>query len=509
MNLFCMLQTKDYFHFRVNDIEFKGYQKANNALPGDTVQWNGYSCELIQRKKHIITGTVELASKTKYGITAKGHVMYLFVPFDKSYPSMTVGSSHKDCSKNYIGVAEFDSWERVLPRANLIRLLGPCGDFEVEAHAILLTYHPYKMPKMIELEPESTDFMNREICPEQTFNIDPKGCVDIDDALSIRGNQIWITIADVAERVSHKSPIDTFASIQGQTVYRNGTIVLPMLPEQLSEYMCSLHPGEFKPGVSLVLTCTEHPFTIQSTCWKLTAIRNVKSYDYDTFIEKARKDGINTRFIQSIAEYILGVSTDDPHKWIEAFMLKYNMETAKILKMTGQGILRKHSGADEEKWKLYSQWGLEALASASAEYCDTNDPSPNHIGLGKNVYCHATSPIRRYADLVNQRILKTYIDGSIPGIEKINIDWLNQRQKNGKRYERDIFFLENLGKGILDATVINVKTEKLKLWIPSWKRIISWKTDTKIEIGSNIKLDYFVNQNSRNWKERIVYRLVE
>jgi len=505
-----MLQTKDYVHFRVNDIEFTGFEKAGKALPGDTVKWNGSSCELIERKKkHVITGTVELASKTKYGITAKGYLMYLFVPFDKSYPSMVVGSSHKDCSRNYIGLAEFDSWERTLPRANLIRLLGPCGDFAVEAEAILLTYHPYKMPKMMELELETTDFMNREICPEQTFNIDPKGCMDIDDALSIRGNEIWITIADVAERVSQNSPVDMFASVQGQTVYRNGNVVLPMLPPHLSEIRCSLHPGEFKPGVSLVLTCTEHPFTIISTCWKLTAIRNLKSYDYDTFVEKARKDGINTIFIQSIAEHILGYSTDDPHKWVEAFMLKYNMETAKILRMIGQGILRKHSGAEEEKWKLYSQWGLESLAMASAEYCNANDPSPKHMSLGQDVYCHATSPIRRYADLVNQRILKTYIDGSIPAIQNVNIDWINQRQKNGKRYERDIFFLENLGKGRLDATVIDVKTGKMKLWIPSWKRIISWKTDSKLIAGIQIKLDYFVNQNSRNWKERIVYRLVE
>ena len=504
-----MLQTKDYVHFSVNDTEFKGFEKAKKALPGDIVKWNGSFCELVQRKKHMLTGTIEFSSKTKYGITSKGYFMYLFVPFNKSYPSMTVGSSHKDCSRNYIGIAEFDSWERILPRANLVRILGPCGDLDVEAESILLTYHPYKIPKKMELEPESTDFMKRQKCPEQTFNIDPNGCVDIDDVLSIQGNQIWITISDVAERVSYNSPVNVYASTQGQTVYRNGTVVLPMLPKELSEYLCSLHPGESKPGVSLILTCTEHPFTIQSISWKLSVVHNVKSYDYDTFIEKARTDGIYTRFIRGIAEYILGYSTDDPHKWIEAFMLKYNIETAKILKMIGQGILRKHSGANEEKWKLYSEWGLEALASASAEYCDVNDSSPKHIGLGQDAYCHATSPIRRYADLVNQRILKSYIKGTIQDTQTIDIDWLNQRQKNGKRYERDIFFLEHLGDGRLDGIVLEVKQQKIKLWIPSWKRIISWKTDKKIKLGKQIILDYFVNPNTRHWKERIVYRLVD
>ena len=529
------LQTKDYKHFKLEIIsnississvidgkEFDGAFLANKSLPGDIVVWNN-KCEIIKRNKHILVGTLELNSKTKYGITSKGYPLYLFIPFNRAYPSFIVGSSHKDCSKNYVGIINFDSWNDTLPRGSLVRLLGPCDNNLVQEEALLINYHPYKISKNIEVELETTSFNTRFKCPELTFNIDPEGCMDIDDVISLRESELWITIADVAERVSEGSEVDIYAALQGQTVYKNGQAIQPMLPYELSENRCSLQPGVLRPGVTLIIKYTsDRPYRITELGWTLTSVLNKTSYNYETFKKNASKNGINLNVLQDLAEEILGESTDDPHKWIEAFMLKYNIEAAKILCKEQQGILRKHLGKDEAKWEQYTQWDkeLSGLASHAASYCSIDDPSPKHVGIG-SIYCHATSPIRRYADLVNQRVLKNCfgdyilrsptIEDSTYSIPILNmygskicpppIEWLNKRQKDCKRYERDLFFIENIGKGSLNGIILSEK----KVWIQSWKRIVTWKNN--LVPGTKVTLDYFVNPNIRHWKERIVFHL--
>jgi hypothetical protein len=182
-------------------------------------------------------------------------------------------------------------------------------------------------------------------------------------------------------------------------------------------------------------------------------------------------------------------------------MIYYNIHAAKILSYCNEGILRKHSGPNMEKWKKYLEWDkdLVGLASSAAEYCYINDPEPTHVSFG-DIYCHASSPIRRYADLFNQRIIKSCIvNKSI--IQDVDINWLNKRQKDCKRYERDNFFLQNLGSDYIHGIVLSEK----KVWIKTWKRICTWKNDHPP--GTKVNLTYFVNQNTRYWKDRIVFHL--
>jgi exoribonuclease R len=102
---------------------------------------------------------------------------------------------------------------------------------------------------------------------------------------------------------------------------------------------------------------------------------------------------------------------------------------------------------------------LAVLANKSAQYCPANDPEPIHYGLKANIYCHASSPIRRYADLVNQRVLKAALIGQNLDVQP-DVRWMNERQTDLKRYERDLFLLDQItanAVGKITALVLDVQ----------------------------------------------------
>ena len=527
------LQTRDYLNFRIVThkgetlTEFQGGALAGKALPGDMVKWDSKKgvCQLLMRTKHHpIVGVLELASKTKYGMTSRGAPMYLFAPCRTEYPFFVVGCSERNTSHNQLAVIDFEKWDTTeLPRGNLRQLLGKCDNFETQKAAALLTFNPFKTPKGLGQGLAAPNIqIEREMCPSLTFNIDPAGCWDIDDVLSIRKiskdhMELWITIADVAEAIKPNTDLDEYAALQALTAYENGVAVRPMLPAVFSEGHCSLLPNTEKHGVSLVLEIAKSaPEKIINHYWKLSRVQNRHKFTYDDFKEMAPGLGIPVDFLAAVASGILGKLTDDPHEWIEAFMLKYNMETAKILRQVGRGILRKHEMPDYEKLALYTSIGgadLAVLANRAAVYCAANDSAPLHYGLKAQVYCHATSPIRRYADLLNQRVLKDILLGVMTDVRP-DLVWLNQRQRDMKQYERDIFFLcqiEFCKSAEITAIVLKREETKIKLWIPEWKRTLSWKSMNALNApeGSALRMAYFTNPAARRWKDRIVFRFLD
>jgi exoribonuclease R len=214
-------------------------------------------------------------------------------------------------------------------------------------------------------------------------------------------------------------------------------------------------------------------------------------------------------------------------------MIFYNTEAGKKLKNTLMGILRRHSKPDIDRLERYRTNipELEMLAYSSAEYCLAEEKDTVHYGLNSDTYTHATSPIRRYADLVNQRVLKLLIRGINDRyiVPQAMYD-MNMRAKGMKRFSRDMDFLKAISTGettfsgiIMEKIQLDNNYIKIKIYIPLWKRMISAKY---IAISDNIVLsrdekqqidvtDYkevtikcSFNMNSRNWKERVIFNII-
>ena len=539
------LITKDYQHFQVVSdtgqtvYEFEGAKKAARALPGDAVSISpDMTVTLLVRAPPLpIAGYLELNSKTTYGITDRGLTLYLFVPLDTSYPSFYVASSEKDRSHKKVALIKFLSWDakQTLPRGALDRILGPAGDLEAEEDALLWTACPFK--SLTEgLAVLDDDCPKRTEIKGFTFNIDPSGCRDIDDCVTLerideQGFRVTITISDVASCVEEMGAVDVMASTMGQTLYRDGMAIRPMLPPFFSEEHCSLMAGSERRGVSLSFNWHKTN-GIEAIEWSESTLHNNATYTYESVPEE---HGIVLRGVTSC---LASKDVTDPHEWIEVLMKFYNTEAAAMLKKAGVGILRRHSEPDRARLDKYKSWGheLAALATSAAEYCLADEENTRHWGLESDAYCHVTSPIRRYADLMNQRILKQLIRGNNQGLfVSVMCSDLNRRAKVAKGYERDRIFLNCLlkdEKRVFVGRLLDVEVEgatvRLRIWIPEWQRtvrsryklvseengnfIISSADESLKRLiieGMTIRFKCAINVGERRWKDRLIVNLLD
>lgn len=511
-----LLQTKNYKEFSLSpSITFDGYKLANRCLPGDTVDWVNGSCTLVKRAKHrFLPGVLELNSKYAYGFSSRGNKLFLFHPHDRKYPPFRVGANSRSLSTNQLGLVEFMDWEdfESMPRGNMIRLLGACGDLDAERLALTYQYSSPQVSKEL-FDINDMDSNPRIHLEGFTFNIDPDGCLDIDDVLTLKKIsetkwQFIITISDVAAFISEGSEGDKHACFLGQTLYQDGEAVVPMLPRGLSEMAFSLRPNERHVGISLFCTWDTQTKNLDIHGFHQTLFTNNQSYTYET-VYKA--DEFPLEILKEICSFLHGSPTEDSHEWIAECMILYNKEVAKRLVANNLGLLRTHKPANAEKLKefLAIHPGLEILAYESAKY-QPSAPGLIHANLGSVPYCHASSPIRRYADLVNQRALKALLSKqSWSPCSTELADQLNQIQKRMKAYERSLYFLEQIAKqpsGYVEGFVISFTEEKTNVYVPSWKLKIRVDPGT-YTVGQAVKLQYYADLQKPYWDQRMVFRV--
>ena len=186
----------------------------------------------------------------------------------------------------------------------VVDVLGKTGDNDAEMHTILAQYGlPYKYPKAVEDAAEriSGDITPQDLAEREDFRqvftctIDPKDAKDFDDALSVRevGKGIWevgIHIADVTHYVAEKSIIDKEAQKRATSVYLVDRTI-PMLPERLCNFICSLRPHEEKLCFSVIVEMDAEG-VVRSKRIAHTVIKSDRRYAYEEVQRLLEDNGV-------------------------------------------------------------------------------------------------------------------------------------------------------------------------------------------------------------------------
>lgn len=223
----------------------------------------GEVVEIVKRKHDTFVGELHVEKHYAFLIT-ENRIMPndIFIPKD-----MLKGGKNGD--KAVVKLLEWPM-ESKNPVGKVIDILGKSGENDTEMNAILAEYGlPYVYPAAVE---EAANRLSNEITAEEiakradfrnitTFTIDPVDAKDFDDALSIRsaGEGLWevgVHIADVSHYVTEGSIIDKEAFKRATSIYLVDRTI-PMLPEHLCNFLCSLRPNEEKLAYSVIFTMNE------------------------------------------------------------------------------------------------------------------------------------------------------------------------------------------------------------------------------------------------------------
>jgi ribonuclease R/exosome complex exonuclease DIS3/RRP44 len=247
---------------------------VNRALHNDTVKVYVYSKRRSSKKEGDVVEIVERAKTSFVGVLQLSKNFGFVVPDNaKMYADIFVSKDHLNGAVDGDKViAQLTDWplNSKNPSGEITQVLGKPGEHNTEIHSILAEYGlPYEFPEVVEQEAENLDVTisekeiskRRDMRNDLTFTIDPKDAKDFDDALSFKmlenGNyEIGVHIADVSHYIAQNSELEREAYERATSVYLVDRVV-PMLPEKLSNGVCSLRPHEEKLTFSAVFELNE------------------------------------------------------------------------------------------------------------------------------------------------------------------------------------------------------------------------------------------------------------
>ncbi len=439
--------------------------------------------------------------------------------------------------------------EKYQARGVIIEVLGKAGQYESEISSII---HQYHLPGEFDgqcrqqasgaardFDAEKAD--GREDITDKTIiTIDPPDAKDFDDAISLEtdgdGNwQLGVHIADVSNFIPADSVLDIEAKSRGNSVYLPGRTI-PMLPEVLSNGICSLQPGQKRFAKSVYITydgrgnilgrrfansvmCSTQRLTYRQAEGILKGrtggissevaelLKNMERLS--RVIEKRRDENGMLHLDLPETELIFDKSgrvvdaqpADDsyPHTMIEMFMVEANEAVAGLFDGCNIAFMRRiHPEPDSLSMKNLAKlvrtlgYGLRGVADRAAmqellnavkgtdcslavnlmvlrslEKAEYSPLKVGHYALGSVNYCHFTSPIRRYADLMVHRLLEKYLRAGKEGLEEQadlaetgkHITFTEQRAEDAENELRAVLTLQMLSGRIgeeLDCVVTGV-----------------------------------------------------
>lgn len=530
--------------------------KIGNALNGDEVRVEvaergkkfgsrpeGVIVEVVKRKQNEFSGRLEVHPHFAFLLTDHNKM-----PFDIFIPlHLLNGAKHND---HVIGKIVEWTGKTKNPVGEVVSVLTHESMNEIAMQGILVENgFPLSFPDDVLEEaaryPEGVDSdevkKRRDMRDTLTFTIDPIDAKDFDDAISFKAlkddmYEIGVHIADVGHYIEAGSDLDKEAYLRATSVYLPDR-VLPMLPERLSNELCSLRPNEDKYTFSAIFKINKQGKVKESWFGK-TVIHSNRRFTYEdvqTMIEGAdgdHKDVLmllnemarnlrKTRFKKGAINFssqevrfkldetgkpigIVVKESKEAHQLIEEFMLLANRSVAAYvagIKVKDKPVpfpYRVHDLPDETKLGVFMAFAArfgykfdmsspESIAKSFNEMLKEVQGKPEqhvleslgirtmakavyttdnigHYGLGFEDYCHFTSPIRRYPDVLVHRILLECLENKIEPVKHLETQCRHcsdqerramEAERAANKYKQVEFMQDHVGEHF-DAVISGV-----------------------------------------------------
>lgn len=438
----------------------------NRGLDGDLVYYTDPVDEdgkdgvvdvvgVVERCSDRLVGVLQITSTKMLGVTRRGVPIYDMVPLSWRYPTFHVASKVKQTWKgdgpvrNVYAVFEFAEWTtcQKYPTGRCINVLGQITDPDAEELALLHKNGVYikKHPQLkdadlglgsgLEVGADAGRVTYTEECGITA--IDPSGSVDLDDAVHVDVDCVYVHIADVDSVFSKGSVADDELLKRLTSVYGKKK-TYHMLPSGFGDGVLSLNTDGWKNVVTVVM---DHDLVGRS--WSMSRIQVARCLTYE-IAQDLLSDG--DPMLMRLSKI---TSVTDTHEIVEKLMVAANayigeLTSKKRSLLRVMNELPESVGIDKDVLK-YVQFrnitGAKYVPYDGKDGTGGDDVEVGHKALGVSRYVHFTSPIRRYADLVVHRLLK---DPDCYTIQELTVlaARLNEYGQQVKRYYRDADVME-------------------------------------------------------------------
>ncbi len=480
------------FHGDIVRVEVSNDSGRGKRLEGKVI-------DVAERKQLEFIGNVQVNKNIAFFVAGgEKPIPDFFIPVENLHGA-------KDGERVVVKLIKWDKADKK-PQGEVITLLNAENEADLAMKEILIgagfpiTFEPEVLKEAAKLSGKISreEISKRKDCRDfLTFTIDPDDAKDFDDAISIRnldnGNyEIGVHIADLSHFVKPDSILDKAAYKRATSVYLPDR-VNPMLPEKISNELCSLRPNEDKYTFSVIFQITNraeikhkwigrtiihsnHRFTyeeVQQTIEIKDGLHYKPILLLNDLAHKFRKERFKNGAINFSSQEVkfklddtgkpVGVmikESKDAHKLIEEFMLLANRTIAEYvskIKINQEPLpfpYRIHDTPDDEKLKAFAAYAkkfgykfdihnekeiansfnklleevqgkpeqhvLEQLGIRTMAKAVYTSQNVGHYGLGFENYCHFTSPIRRYPDVLVHRILQHCLDKNVKVDKKMD-----------------------------------------------------------------------------------------